>query len=879
MREPFAPAGYRGFSFAAADPPPAGSLTHGAAKLDEQGKFVVALKPDHASKAGPMKYTLDAAVTDVDRQVYAGKLARVVHPADLYVGIAAPERRVVSAGDSITVSVVAVATDGAAQAGVDVAVTLDRVDYHGVTRVDDEGTQRLVRPLAKTVRRCDVTTRARPVECKLAVPEAGEYVVRAAALDRKRRPVEAAFRMSASGGTAVAWPRFDNERIAVIADKPSYKVGDVARLVIQSPFPVARGMLTIERNGVREHKMFAIDNDTPELKIPITADAVPNVFASVVVVRGRVHDLKDATGFETGAPAFRMGYAELRVEPRAHRLEVDVKPDAAKTFPGSTLGVDVAIKDADGKPHAGQATVMVVDEAVLGMTAFKTPETLGEVFAARPLGVRTGESRIDLLSSRRSRREKVFPAGDGGPGGSAQVDDDKPATPEALPKDMRRLFKSTAYYNAAVSPLEMRSNVALSSRGIRSREIFSPSGRWRSRSTTTPRRRRSLRRARAQAADRAARAAAVRSPQRSPQDRSARVQRHRHEGHRRARDATHRHRAQSGAPNATADAAPNGEVRFAFPIVVPPEARGRRRSSSARSSAPSRTASRSNCRSSIPDRAASSSRISLSPAPTSCGFPSPRIAGWAPRRSRSSRSTTPPSQLKDAVQYLMDYPNGCIEQTTTCHPLVMLNELLPEMGVTVDHAQLHKFADAGVKRLLGFQTHSGGLSYWPGSDQPHAFGTAFGLTALIEAKKKGYDVPDAALARMAEYLEQQLRTGKIEMEMPHMGMADADTRALFVMTLGRLGGPQSSYVSTLWAARDQLTPFGLAFLGVAVAEGAGDKSLLPPILAAMKAAAKEVPSEAFYDGKGGGHGFSFDSPLRTPRNGAARVRERATARR
>jgi uncharacterized protein YfaS (alpha-2-macroglobulin family) len=69
-------------------------------------------------------------------------------------------------------------------------------------------------------------------------------------------------------------------------------------------------------------------------------------------------------------------------------------------------------------------------------------------------------------------------------------------------------------------------------------------------------------------------------------------------------------------------------------------------------------------------------------------------------------------------------------------------------------------------------------------------------------------------------------------------------------------------VSTLWAARDQLTPFGLAFLGVAVAEGAGDRSLLPGILAAMKTAAKEVPAEAWYEGQPAGK-WSFDSPLRT----------------
>jgi len=48
----------------------------------------------------------------------------------------------------------------------------------------------------------------------LAIPAAGEYVVRARGADGKRRPVEAAYRISASGGNTVAWPRFDSERMS-----------------------------------------------------------------------------------------------------------------------------------------------------------------------------------------------------------------------------------------------------------------------------------------------------------------------------------------------------------------------------------------------------------------------------------------------------------------------------------------------------------------------------------------------------------------------------------------------------------------------------------------------------------------------------------------
>jgi uncharacterized protein YfaS (alpha-2-macroglobulin family) len=226
-------------------------------------------------------------------------------------------------------------------------------------------------------------------------------------------------------------------------------------------------------------------------------------------------------------------------------------------------------------------------------------------------------------------------------------------------------------------------------------------------------------------------------------------------------------------------------------------------------------------------------------------------------------SQTPLSELKDSVQYLMGYPNGCIEQTTsTAYPLVILKDLLPAIGVEVNMADLKAFSEAGVARILSFQTDKGGLSYWPGGKEPHAFATAFGLTALIEAKKRGYNVPDAALKGMGDFLEESLATGKITGEMPHAAIADADTRALFLMTLGRLGRPQPAQIKALWEKKEALTPFGLGFLAIAVRESRGSESLLEPILGEMKKQATRQKSEAYYEGAAKG-GWSFDSPLRT----------------
>ena len=119
----------------------------------------------------------------------------------------------------------------------------------------------------------------------------------------------------------------------MVADKKSYKPGETATLLVQSPYEKALGLLTLERQGVTSHRLLKIEGDTPAIEIPITGDHAPNVFASVVLLRGRIHDQKDATGFETGAPGFKMGYAHLKVEPVEQRLGISPPLPLGKSSP------------------------------------------------------------------------------------------------------------------------------------------------------------------------------------------------------------------------------------------------------------------------------------------------------------------------------------------------------------------------------------------------------------------------------------------------------------------------------------------------------------------------------------------------------------------
>lgn len=852
LREPspFAPRSFPKYRFTFGDPSEfAGVVTSDSKRLNADSKLHVSFTAEHPSSAGPMTYIVEGTVQDIDRQAYAGRTFGVIHPANFYIGVLPPPQNVLKAGQNLNVPIIAVKPDGTPLSGVQVRVRLKKVDYHTTARLSgDDNVQMSNREVENEYQEHLITISKTASLCKFNLKEAGQYRLQAWAQDIEHQTVLTGFDIVVTGDNPVAWPRFDAERIEVIADKPEYKIGDTATLVVQTPYEKATGLLTLERGEVIEQRVFTIDNNTPAIKIPINDKLTPNVFASVILVRGRIHNEKDALGFETGAPGFKIGYANLKIEPTNKKLIVSVNPRDTIANPGQESGIDFIVKDANGMPVPGKAVVMVVDEAVLGLTGYNTPKPVGQLYAERVLGVRTGSSLLDLPHSRRERFELLFPGGDA----------DKGSMATNFPMELRSLFKSTAYWNP---------DVAVDAQGKGSVQFKFPDN------LTTYRvmviAYDSLRRAGSEDEYVKIKKPLMVKPV-TPRflyaNDELNIEALIYNGSNKKGDVqltakfknikiTDSNTKRSASINS------DSSLTLSYPVKVTGSEEAIIRFDAVLGEHKDAVEIK------IPILNPGTKRTVVESKPVSgeskltIEIPKERVDGTV--KMEVVTSSTVLSELKGAVQYLMRYPNGCIEQTTsTAYPLVVLKELLPEIGVEVNQADLKKFSEAGIRRILSFQTSEGGLSYWPGGNEPHAFATAFGLTALIEAKKKGYDIPDDALDGMADYLEASLRKGAITGEMPHGGMADGDTRALFVMTLGRLGRPQPNYISALWRKKSELTPFGLSFLAIAVKEMPSDQSLLEPILAEIKNSTTLEEKEAYYTGSPKG-GWSMDSPLRT----------------
>jgi len=114
-----------------------------------------------------------------------------------------------------------------------------------------------------------------------------------------------------------------------------------------------------------------------------------------------------------------------------------------------------------------------------------------------------------------------------------------------------------------------------------------------------------------------------------------------------------------------------------------------------------------------------------------------------------SLSTSLLGEVQDAFQYLLDYPYGCIEQTSSrVLSLVAAHELGQRFGLAGAEAARR----VGIERMLAMQTTSGGFAYWPGEEKVHPYATAFATWVLFLAKQSGAAVSAPALEHALDYL-------------------------------------------------------------------------------------------------------------------------------
>ncbi|HEX8657700.1 MAG TPA: MG2 domain-containing protein, partial [Hymenobacter sp.] len=557
-------------------------------------------------------------------------------------------------------------------------------------------------------------------EVRISRPGAGSYVAQR-------------FYAYGYGDTQANAFEVNNEgQVTIEADKAKYEPGETANLLLKTPF-AGRVLVTVERGSVLNHFYVTTDQKSAQVKIPIKAEHVPNVYVTATAIRAISDNRLPLT--------VARGFVPLTVEKPGARLAVAIAaPAASRSQTFQTVEITTA-------PLA-QVTLAVVDEGILQIKNYQTPDPYGYFYQKRALEVAafdmypfllpelgTSSSGGDAADLRRrtnpvpNRRVKLVAKwsgvltadGDGKVRYRVRV----PQFSGAL-RIMAVAYKDDAFGNAEHT-MRVADPVVVSTALPR---FMSPGDTIDVPVTFTN--------TTAQNAPGIA-SVVVSGPLRIV-----------------------------GEANQNITLPPKAERRVLFKVVAPPGI-GEGHLTTAMAA--------------LGEKFSESIDIPVRPAaPLEKRTGSGVLAGGASLplnlktdflpaslTSRLVISRSPLTEFSKDLRYLLQYPYGCLEQTVSAaFPQLYYADLAATLQQKTGAAAKNQrynpnyHVQEAIRKIEAMQLYNGSLSYWPGGDYENWWATAYAAHFLQEAQRAGFAVNKSVLDKTLRYLQFRLKKRETE---------------------------------------------------------------------------------------------------------------------
>lgn len=579
------------------------------------------------------------------------------------------------------------------------------------------------------------------------------------------------------------------DRIPVAADKPSYKPGETARIAIK-PSADGQALVVVAGDRVYSSQLINAPASGASIDIPVSGDWGAGAYVLVTDYRA----LNDATGRE---PVRSIGVAWLGVDNSARTL-TPIIAGPNKITPRQHITIPVLVKGLAGGENA-YVTLAAVDEGILQLTDFKSPDPVGFYFGKRRLGVGMHDDYGRLIKAEKGPVGSLREGGDNlggrplavvptktvalfsglvkvGAGGLTQIPLDIPDFNGEL--RLMAVVLSDKKVGEASRPLTVRDAVVAD---LILPRFLAPG-------------------------DKAAAALDLNNVEGANGAYTATVTTSGPVGF----DTGNSHsetrtlaRGQSALVPFVLDGRDLGIATISLTLTGPGGYRVQR-SWQIEVRAPQLDTVRDDIAPLGPHQSFTANAA--------------LVANIVPSTLTTALNVSAAHGYSDVpglLRWLDKYPYGCIEQTTSrAMPLLYFNDLAGMAGITKDQALPQRLQDS-VDNVLDMQNFAGDFGMWgPGADADPWL-SVFALDFLAQAKDKGYVVPNDALKRGASWLRQTASSDS----------NDDDVRAYAFYVLAHMGQVNLSDLRYFSDTRggDWNTAVAAALTGAAAAQ-AGDRS-------------------------------------------------------
>ncbi len=804
--------------------------------------------PLRSTAATTSTFIIEGTVTDKNRQEVSGRGSVLVHAGQFYIGLK-PATTFHTLGKPLAVQAVTVDPDGTIQSYKPLRVELIRHEWISVRQQAANGNYHWVTTSYDTVESViHTTTQPQPRDVLLQPAKAGSYRIRATGSDAYGNVIATECYVYVTGAGYAGWRMSDDDRIELVADKKSYNPGDVAKILVKSPYDRCRALVTVEREGILSHRTVDLIGNAMTLDVPVTRDFMPNCFISVILLKGRTALPTSGRTDDLGKPSFKMGYVELAVNADENRLRVQLQTAKERYGPHEWVDLDLQVKDRSGAGRAAEVVVYVQDIGVLNLVGYSTPDPFSHFYQKRDLAVKTLETRKLVLEqiSEKDLKEKGMAGGGGG-------EDYFPAVP------VRKDFKSCVYWNASVATdaggrARVRFQMPENLSGFRVMAV----------AQTTTSQFGSAQKSITVSKDLMLRPALPRFA-RVGDELEAGVIVHNYS------ERTDQVRLQVDASGVelneeatrTFSLKKDGaeEVRFRFKVKDQKEGRFAFRavmgslSDGVEMTIPLKMPS-------FMETVATSGSLTES-RQERIRVPSQVASGKGGVAIRTS--STALVDLDESVNYLFEYPYGCLEQKTSrVLPMILFADIVEAFGLPG-----LKDADGSVRRIIedylaeigDYQLYNGAFAYWKGSPYESPYVSVYAMFALIKARQQGYAVNRSVIDKGMTYLKTMVRQSSFD---AYGLLYWHSTRALALNVLAENGYYDAPSVELLYQRRDELPLYARAMLLKAIHTGRGNRSMMDELRRDVMNAIKMNPTTAHFEEPADyGLHWCFHSNLRT----------------
>ncbi|MCX6254948.1 MAG: MG2 domain-containing protein [Bacteroidia bacterium] len=155
-------------------------------------------------------------------------------------------------------------------------------------------------------------------------------------------------------------------------------------------------------------------------------------------------------------------------------------------------------------------------------------------------------------------------------------------------------------------------------------------------------------------------------------------------------------------------------------------------------------------------------------------------------------SSLPSINLEKRMEYLLDYPHGCSEQiTSAAFPQLWLKDLTGSDAAIVQSASAN--ITEAINKIISRQMPNGGIALWPGAIQPDNWVTSYAGHFMTEAERKGYSIPSGFRQKWISYQKKTAQEWRFDTRFKQ----SANDQAYRLFTLALAGQPEKGAMNRL----------------------------------------------------------------------------------